>query len=202
MSDHSNKPAAETQIEPKVRLVPAPLWAVTAFGVLAYALIVHSINSGGSFDPNVYGSFAEFARVDREHPKIPIDPLILEGKKVYITYCASCHQANGGGVPGQFPPLAKSDWVNVEGPNRLVRIVLNGMGGPITVNGVEYNNNMLAWRDQLNDRQIAAVLSYIRNDWGNKGTLVQPEEVTKIRQATKDKSDPWTAPALLQVPVK
>jgi mono/diheme cytochrome c family protein len=204
MSQLSNKPAAGSQTEPKARLVPAPLWAVTLLGILVYALVVRSINSGAEFNANVYGGYDDFAKVDAEHSvhRPPIDPLIIEGKKAYNTYCAACHQATGVGAPGQFPPLAKSDWVNVEGPNRIVRIVLNGLGGPITVNGVEYNNNMLAWRDQLTDRQIAAILSYIRNDWGNKGSLVQPEEVKKIRDATKDKGEPWKASELLAIPVK
>ena len=98
--------------------------------------------------------------------------------------------------------MAKSDWVNVEGPNRLVRIVLNGLQGPMTVNGVEYNNAMLAWRDQLTDEQIADVTSYIRNEWGNKGSAVTTAEVKTIRDATKDKGEQWTAPQLMQIPVK
>lgn len=202
MSQLSNKPAADNRTEPKARLVPAPLWAVTFLGILFYVLIVRSINSGADFDPNVYGKFEAFKEVDGAHPKVPVPDWFIRGRNGYNTYCSGCHQATGVGVPGQFPPLAKSDWVNVEGPNRIVKLVLNGIGGPITVNGAEYNNNMLAWRDQLTDQQIADIVSYIRNDWGNKGTPVTPEEVKKIRDATKDRSEPWKASELLALPVK
>lgn len=202
MSDLSNKPAMENGTEPKVRLNPAPLWAVTALGILVYALIVRSINSGADFDPNVYGRFDEFSKVDLSHPKPVLPDWFIPGRKVYGTYCVGCHQGNGAGAPGQFPPLAKSDWVNVEGHNRLVRIVLNGLQGPVTVNGVEYNNAMLAWRDQLTDGDIANVISYVRNEWGNKGSAVTAAEVKTIRDATKDKGEQWTAPQLLQIPVK
>ena len=202
MSELSNKSAVENGSEPKVRLTPAPLWAVTLLGILVYALIVRSINSGADFDPNVYGRFESFKEVDDATPKPELPPWFVPGRKVYGTFCVGCHQGNGAGAPGQFPPLAKSDWVNVEGPNRMVRIVLNGLQGPMTVNGVEYNNAMLAWRDQLTDQDIANVISYVRNEWGNKGSAVTAAEVKTIRDATKDKGEQWTAPQLLQIPVK
>lgn len=202
MSELSNKSAVENGSEPKVGLTPVPLWAVTLLGILVYALIVRSINSGGDFDPNVYGRFETPKEVQDGHPAVVLPVWFVPGRKVYGTYCVGCHQGNGAGAPGQFPPLAKSDWVNVEGPNRMVRIVLNGIQGPLKVNGVDYNNAMLAWRDQLTDQDIANVISYVRNEWGNKGSAATAAEVKAIRDATKDKGEQWTEGQLLQIPVK
>lgn len=130
----------------------------------------------------------------------PNAKILKLGAQVYNN-CAPCHQANGEGVSGQFPPLAKSDWVLAEGPNRLIRIVLHGIQGPIKVNGSEYNNAMNAWRDNLSDDEIAAVLSYIRNTWGNKASLVTAAEVKAIRDATATRTAVWSAADLEAIPV-
>ena len=89
-----------------------------------------------------------------------------------------------------------------EGPNRIIRIVLNGAAGPFVVNGAQYNNVMVPWRDALSDDDIAAVLTYIRNDWGNKSPAVTPAQVKVIRDATKDKAGSWTMEELKAVSEK
>jgi mono/diheme cytochrome c family protein len=124
-----------------------------------------------------------------------------EGLAVFLAQCSPCHQADGNGVSGQFPPLAGSEWVLAEGPNRIIRIVLNGLSGPIQVKGSDYNSVMNGFRDSMDDKQIANVLTYIRNSWGNKAGLVTPAEVSAIRASTKDRTEAWTAAALLQMPV-
>jgi mono/diheme cytochrome c family protein len=136
------------------------------------------------------------------HPKSEAQIAYEKGRRIYRANCAACHQESGLGVSGQFPPLAGSDWVLTEGPNRIIKLVLNGISGPIKVNGQTYNNVMVPWRDTLKDEDIAAVVTYIRSEWGNKASDVKPEQVAKIREATRDKVGSWTADALLALPDK
>lgn len=99
------------------------------------------------------------------------------GKQLYEELCVTCHLAEGTGTEGVFPPLAKSDYLtkNKEGSIRAIKF---GQEGEITVNGVVYNNVMPA--PGLNDQEIADVMNYIQNSWGNKGKLVTAKEVEKI----------------------
>ena len=95
----------------------------------------------------------------------------------------------------------------LEGPNRLIRIVLNGLQGPVKVDGKDFNSNaMLAWRDQptITDAQIADILTYIRGnkDWGHNASPITAEQVTAIRDETKDRTVQWTIDELLKVPEK
>lgn len=120
------------------------------------------------------------------------------GKSVYLANCATCHQPNGGGVPGAFPPLAGSEWV-VGSEERIIRIVLHGLQGPIKVKGNDYNNVMAPLGAVLKDEQIANVLSYIRQEWGNTSPEVLPETVAKVRAETASHSGYWTAEELLKI---
>lgn len=107
------------------------------------------------------------------------------GDKLYKKYCLTCHQADGSGVRGMFPPFVGNG--KITGPsNDLIRIVLFGLEGPIVVNGIDYDQTMPA-QDYLSDKQIADILSYIRNKWGNKAPPITPEEVGKIRKSGKSK---------------
>lgn len=189
--------------EPRVRRgAYTPIWFITLFGVMLYWSTLYLDLNGGRFHPLVFNPGEQLADVEARVPRSDADALLVQGRKVYNTYCVACHQPNGRGTPGQFPPLAGSDWVNNLGPNRQIRIVLNGLQGPITVNGQEYNNNMLPWRDQLSDTDIAAVLTFVRAnaEWGNSGSTVTPAQVKTIRDATADKGTYWTAQELLQIP--
>lgn len=112
------------------------------------------------------------------------------GKEVYVT-CTTCHQANGMGVPNTYPPLAKSDIVAGDA-NRVIAIVLHGMMGPVKVNGVEYNNVMAPWGAAFNDTQIAAVVTYVRSQWGNTASAVTAADVAKVRAATTSRASMWT----------
>ncbi|MDP3393626.1 cytochrome c [Sediminibacterium sp.] len=104
---------------------------------------------------------------------------MLNGKKVYDMYCQACHQADGNGVPRLNPPLAGTVYVTGS-KTRLIDIVLNGLTDPIEINGEEYNNPMAA-HSFLTDQQIADVLTYIRNSFGNKAGAVSVAEVKKQR---------------------
>jgi len=107
-----------------------------------------------------------------------LDPIEL-GKSIYTTTCFACHQLNGEGMPGVFPPLAKSDFLN---KNKEVAIsaIINGLTGEVTVNGKTYNGIMPP--QNLNNKQVAAVLTYIYNQWGNSGKKVSEDEVAEIRE--------------------
>jgi cbb3-type cytochrome c oxidase subunit III len=102
------------------------------------------------------------------------------GEKVFTTNCSSCHQANGKGQPGVFPPLAGNPVVT--GPaEKVITIVKNGLSGKISVNGTTYNGQMPAWKSTLSDNDIASVISYIRSAWGNKAGAVTASQVSAVK---------------------
>lgn len=103
-----------------------------------------------------------------------------QGKNVYVKYCLVCHQSNGKGVPGLYPPINETDWVNGD-KQRLITLVLNGQEGPIEVKGETYNNVMPA-QNFLSNQEVAAVLTYIRSDFGNDASAITEEEVAQVRQ--------------------
>ena len=100
------------------------------------------------------------------------------GKRLFTTICAACHQPTGQGIPGRFPPLAGSDFLNSD-KHRAIRVVLNGLQGELTVNGQKFNNSMP--RFPLTDDDIANALTYVYNSFGNSCKEVSPEEVTAAR---------------------
>ena len=106
----------------------------------------------------------------------------------------------------KVPPLVHSEWVLAEGSNRLIRIVLNGLQGPIKVDGKDFDSNgMIPWRDTITDDEvIAQVLTYIRGnaEWGHNASEITSEQVAKIRAETKDRAPQWTVSELLNVPEK
>ena len=106
---------------------------------------------------------------------------IERGKDLYTTYCQNCHMADGNGQAGAFPPLAKADYMK-KPAKVLIGVILNGQTGEVAVNGVNYNNPMPA-QNYLTDEQIADILNYAKNSWGNKSTIaIKPEQVKQGRQ--------------------
>ncbi len=129
--------------------------------------------------------------------------LFVLGKEIYAKegFCGTCHQENGGGlVASGFPPLRNTPWVTGS-PERLVKLVLNGLLGPITVNGQEYPGQvpMTPFQGMLNDTEVAAVLTYVRNSFGNKASPISPELVKQIREETKNKEGFWNPSELLKM---
>ncbi|MEI7574098.1 MAG: hypothetical protein RLZZ349_685 [Pseudomonadota bacterium] len=114
------------------------------------------------------------------------DEQIAQGKNVFESNCLACHQANGEGVPNAFPPLAKSDFLNAD-HNRAINILLHGRSGPITVNGKNFDSVMPAIA--LNNGQIANVLTYVINSFGNNGGQVTPAQVDKQRKVAPVAND-------------
>ncbi len=103
---------------------------------------------------------------------------IASGKNLYTTTCFACHQANGEGIPNAFPPLAKSDYLNAD-VNRAIDIVVNGKTGEIIVNGDKYNSVMT--KQTLSSEEVADVLTYVYNSWGNNKTIVTTSQVDQVK---------------------
>ncbi|MEM0517130.1 MULTISPECIES: copper-containing nitrite reductase [Aequorivita] len=121
--------------------------------------------------------------LDRNKEKEEVKALSFEekmkfGKDKYMATCVACHQGNGQGIPNAFPPLANSDYLNAD-VDRAIDIVLHGLSGEITVNGKKYNSVMTA--QALSDQDVANVLTYVYNSWGNNKTDVTPEMVEAVR---------------------
>jgi mono/diheme cytochrome c family protein len=130
---------------------------------------------------------------------------LARGQTVYMQVCFACHQPTGLGLPGMFPPLASSDWVAANKPDRIIRMVLHGFTGPITLNGKPFTSPAPLMPPQgaaLSDKQIADVLTYVRNNFGNKAAAVTPEQVAAIREAEKARSAMWTEAEILKIPVE
>jgi mono/diheme cytochrome c family protein len=197
------------ETEPVAERRPVPIWIIVLLVVLLYWGDMYIMNHGadvmgktGPFPKLVFDPYRNYEDLVMANPIDPVGEARRKGKLVFNLACVACHQGTGQGTPGQFPPLAGSDWVNAEGPNRIIRIVLNGASGPITVLGQQFNNTMVAWKDTLSDEQIASVLTYVRSEWGNKSAAVTPEQVKKIRAQVADRGEPWSEAELGKVSVK
>jgi mono/diheme cytochrome c family protein len=112
-----------------------------------------------------------------------ISASIARGQKVYLQYCLSCHQADGGGVPNMNPPLIKTTYVTGD-KVRLIKVVLNGFSQSVEIDGESYSNNMPP-QAFLKDQEIADVLTYVRNNFTNKGSAVTVAEVKAARASKK-----------------
>lgn len=134
----------------------------------------------------------------------PPADVMTKGQQVYMMVCFACHQPTGLGLPNMFPPLAGSDWASAPKPDRLIRMVLHGVTGHITLNGKPFTTPAPIMPPQgaaLNDDQIASVLTYVRNSFGNKGSTVTPDQVKAIREAEKARTAMWTQAELEKIPV-
>lgn len=179
--------------DPTHEKTPIPVGLLVLIGALVLGCALYlGVNSGG-FRSDVYGP-----------PTIAVTPSTQSlGKRVYVQNCLVCHQSGGQGVPRMYPPLAQSDWVlgdSWAGDNHLVKIVLKGLSGPIEVNGHRFVGAMVPWEKVLDDEKIAAVLTYIRSEWGNQAPPISPEFVAEIRRQTQDRRGEWTQAELKTIP--
>lgn len=185
-------------------LIPAGGAAIVEFKVEvpgSYKLVDHSIlrafNKGALGELKVTGpeNKAMYSGKQAEadyHPKgsaaaqsatvMPMKAAGAGGATLYQTYCMGCHQAEGQGMPGTFPPLAKSDYLKAD-VTRAIETVVNGLSGPIQVNGQNYNGTMPPM-GHLKDEDIADILTYVRSSWGNVGDPVSAAEVASVRAKT------------------
>ena len=135
----------------------------------------------------------------KKMPKGEHGESVKRGVEVYNTLCITCHLADGKGAENLAPPLADSDWVQGS-QERLIRIALHGVQGPIKVNGNRYRHPevMPGIGAALKDQQVADVLSYVRTAWGGKNQ-VKLEDVSRIRDEHKGRVLPWDVKDLLKI---
>ena len=127
------------------------------------------------------------------------------GKTAYMAVCFACHQPTGMGLPNMFPPLAGSDWVKAKKADRIIRIVLHGLSGPVQVNGVPFTTPAPLMPPQgsaSSDQQIADVLTYVRAEFGGGASDVTVDQVKAIRDAEKARAAMWTEAELLKIAVE
>jgi mono/diheme cytochrome c family protein len=186
--------------EPSAGQSSVPMWLILLLGLFFYWGVVYLDNNAGGFNPKVYHGWENYTVLDEAQPKTGDQQVLADGKKVFDSTCSLCHQPNGLGAEGKAPPLVGSEWVLAPKPDRIIRIVLDGLQGPVTVKGTEWNLAMASWKGTFSDHQIAAALSYIRNTWGNKAPMVKEDQVKAIRDKEKSRTQPWTAPELQAIP--
>jgi mono/diheme cytochrome c family protein len=184
-------PILREQAEPREGFEPInPAWTIV-FGIIVFGSGFYLATYSGDFRGDVFNENRVEGKAD-EAAK-PVDPLVL-GQRLFNGKCAACHQPDGKGRPGQFPPLAQSEWL-LGPPEIPVRILLFGLQGDITVSGQHFNGNMPAFGAQLKDEQIAAVLSYVRQEWGNQAGPVSADLAAQLRKSDQRKQ-PWSAAEL------
>lgn len=167
-------------------------------GVMCSLIFFSSIylaHYSAHFDPSI---FNEHQQPAKGGPVVVELTPVQRGKKVFNQICITCHQATGQGVPGTFPPLAGSEWAQGD-EQRIIRIVIAGLQGPIHVENKDFNNAMAALGSTLRDEQIADVLTYVRQEWGNKAPAVEAETVSKVRAEIAGHGQPFTSEELLKV---
>ena len=191
---------APDETEPRAGSAPLPIWFVALCGLFLVWGSAFVARNGGEFSAGVYPPFRSPRDLQRANRDLGKNTLAL-GRRLYASKgCLACHQANGQGVPGQFPPLADSEWVLASQPGRIIRIVLNGALGEIQVKGQSYNNVMFPLRELLTDEEAAAILTFIRREWGNRAPEVTPERVREVREKTRNQYAPWNPADLLNLP--
>lgn len=171
---------------------PPQMWLwILIFGVLLFSTFYLGVFIG-DFSPDPWLQSPEPV-AQRAGPP---EPEPVSGSQVYSARCASCHQSNGQGVSGAFPTLVNTSWVENKG--QIIRILLHGMQGEVVVKGETYNGNMPAWGTILSDREIAAVITHVRQSWANDYGEVTAEEVAAVRSDTEGRADPWSPEELQQ----
>jgi mono/diheme cytochrome c family protein len=165
------------------------------FGCLIFVCSIQLAHSTNGFEIHPPQEIVELSDEERESQRL--ERKYDSGKKIFSLRCASCHQSNGLGIATQYPPLAGSEWVSAN-PALITKIILKGLKGEITVKGEKYGTsaavNMAAV--PIDDREIANVVTYVRQAWGNDFGEITTDEVASIRSDTVDQKDQWIGEAL------
>ncbi len=178
---------------PREGFSPIPIFLVFLLSFLIVFSGIYMVSRSDDFDQLGFNeSRRRFAWAEDAAPAEQVDPVVRAGQAVY-TQCAACHQQNGQGLPGAFPPLDGTRWVQGS-KERLIRVVMNGLMGSIEVQGTTYNGVMPNLG--LSDDDIASVLTYIRQAWSNDAGPVTVEEVAAVRAEVGQRS-PWSPEELL-----
>jgi mono/diheme cytochrome c family protein len=193
-----------SQASEQARGSVVPIWLIVFLFLLLYWGALYFDANGGWFSTKVYAPFHTEEEVQALQPVSGGNEAFELGKAVYNRpTCSACHQPSGQGTPGQFPPLAGSEWVLEEDPGRIIRLVLYGMSGPVTVKGQQFNSSMVPW-NVLSDEEVAAVITYVRQnkEWGNNASAVTPAQVKAIREKIGNRAQPFTADELIKIDPK
>jgi mono/diheme cytochrome c family protein len=188
--------------EPTVDLSPVPIWLVVVFGALIYWCQLFLDGHAGGFSKDVYAPYHDFDQVAMANPQDPEARVRARGREIFTATCSACHQPNGMGKEGTAPPLVGSEWVLAHGGDRIVRIDLNGLTGPITVKGQEWNLSMTPFGEvYTKDEDIAAVLTFIRTKLGDNNAGPISPDLVRAARAEKHPG-PETSQELLKIPVQ
>lgn len=189
------------RVHARVRKIPVPGSPTLFFSMMALVVVVvfawfYFRRYMAEFDSSQYlytreaiQAFASYEPASGEAEEVD---LIALGEQLYSQQCVACHQADGQGVAGAFPPLDGSNWVVGDDGGVPIRILLAGLSGPVEVKGETYNGVMPGFGGAWDDEQIAAAVSYIRQAWGNEEGEVSPERVAEIRAEIGSRS-PYSA---------
>jgi mono/diheme cytochrome c family protein len=181
--------------EPQEGFSPVPIFLMFIFAALCFWGGVYLVEHSGGYRWDAYSPDFD---PNAGAPK-PVEIALFDrGAKVYRNQCAQCHQADGNGVLGVYPPLVASSWVTGH-PQVVSRILINGLNGPILVKGSKYNGNMPAFGSSglaLSDKDIAGVITYIRQEWGNSASDVTVATIAEYSDLYAGRSVPWQAAEL------
>ena len=192
--------------EPRVGLEPLSIWLIVLYGLAVFFGGAYLGRYSGNFSgdgldpmggpPPAKKSAAGPGGGEQQAELTPRD----RGKKIYAANCQTCHQANGLGVPGQYPPLAGSEFTT-GGSRRPAMIVLKGLQGPVTVKGQKFGSAVMQpWDKTLTDQKIADVLTYERSEWGNNASPVTAEQIAALRKELANHPDSFVEADLEAVP--
>jgi len=204
MSVHAGMLGRQPDEQARYKLLPLNLLFI--FSGLIFFAGTYLNRYAGLFSAQVFdeNTPAALAHGGAATAPVAVNPVEL-GKKLFNNAaCNTCHQATGLGAPGAIPPLVASEWVTGS-EERVIRIVLHGLQGPINVKGVAYNSAMPAFGKvagsgyNWSDEKVAAVLTYIRQEWGNQAGPISAAKVTEVRNKEGDRK-PWTTAELEKLP--
>ena len=176
----------------------APLIFVFMFGCLIFVCSIQLAHSTNGFQIHPPQEIVELSDEEKETQRL--ERKYDSGKKIFALRCASCHQTNGLGIPNQYPPLADSEWVSAN-PALITKIILKGLKGEITVKGEKYGTsaavNMAAV--PIDDREIANVVTYVRQAWGNDSSELTEVEVSRIKIESVNQIEQWVGEDLQSI---
>lgn len=191
--------------EPRVGLEPLSMWLIVVYGLALFTGGAYL----GRFSGNFSGDSLDIAYIPpkkagpggagQQQEQAELSPRD-RGKKIFAANCQTCHQANGQGVPGQYPPLAGSEFT-IGGSRRMAMIVLKGLQGPVKVKGQMYGTAVMQpWDKTLTDQKIADVITYERSEWGNTASPVTAEQIAALRKELASHPESYTEHDILAVP--
>jgi mono/diheme cytochrome c family protein len=188
-----SKAAAQVreQRDPAERYRPLPWFVVMLIGAMAMWGVFYIHDMKGNLDSAYGDSRTPAALMGSAGAPIASSGAAADGGQIFAAKCVACHQATGLGMPGVFPPLAGSEWV-LGNDKVLVQIPLHGITGSVHVKGAAYSGAMPMF-NTLSDAEIAAVLTYVRSEWGNAAPPVSAATVAAGRKATQSRSTPFAS---------